>query len=87
MSAGTRDVKTIGRESTHVELRTVWRAGAVEGKHLRPQEIVARADALRDRDDMVALAAHDLLRSPDAVVEAVLLNLEPSQDVRKMGPL
>lgn len=67
------DLGTLG-----VELSAGVVAGAVQGDHLSAEEVLARRDTLRDLDLVLSLAVDDLLGTPDAVVEAVLLDLEPA---------
>lgn len=50
----------------------------MEGNHLGTKEILAGGDALGNADSVATLAVDDLLGTPDAVVEAVFLNLEPA---------
>ena len=58
----------------------------MEGNHLGTEKILAGGDALGDADGVATLAVDDLLGTPDAVAEAVFLNLEPAAaDARIRG--
>ena len=75
----------IDLRALHVELRTGVVAGTVQGNHLGAEKVLAGGDARGDGDGVLALAVDDLLGTPDAVVEAVLLDLEPAVADARVG--
>lgn len=50
----------------------------MQRNHLRAQQVLPGGDARGDLDGVLALAVDDLLGAPNAVAEAVLLDLEPA---------
>lgn len=75
---GARATNDVDLGTLGVELSTGVVAGAVQGDHLSAEQILAGCDALGDLDLVLALAVDDLLGAPDAVAEAILLDLEPA---------
>jgi hypothetical protein len=63
---------------TDIELSLPWRAGGVQGNHLRPEQVLAIWNAFGNVNSVKATVCNNLARSPDAIRIPVFLDLEPA---------
>lgn len=67
-------------------MSSAHRTGTMESNHFGPEEILARGDAVRDVDDLVAFVVDDRVGPPFTVVQSFLLDLKPPAPNSSIGP-
>lgn len=80
-SAGREGAATSGDaelSALHVELSTGVVASGVKSNELATEEVVTRRNAGRNGDCHLAVVGNELVHGPDAVVVAILVDLEPA---------